>query len=133
MTTKINWETPRYGIPNFEKPHINYWPDEYPDGAPEFKAFGDMIMKYGFNTEEDNRFKTISEFKECILRGGEPVFIWNGIAYGVCFSDIGYCIAHTDGSCEKICSTSDAVLEYMVESDRLRDVITQVAVISRSL
>lgn len=130
---KINWETPRYGIPNFEKPHINYWPDEYPDGAPEFKAFGDMIMKYGFNTEEDNRFKTISEFKECILRGGEPVFIWNGIAYGVCFSDIGYCIAHTDGSCEKICGTSDAVLEYMVGSDRLRDVITQVAVISRSL
>lgn len=68
-----------------------------------------------------------------ILRGGEPVFIWNGIAYGVCFSDIGYCIAHIDGSCEKICSTPDAVLEYMVGSDRLRDVITQVTVISRSV
>lgn len=37
-----------------------------------------------YNSEEDNRFKTISEFKECIIRGGEPVFIWNGITYGVC-------------------------------------------------
>lgn len=92
-----------------------------------------MIMKYGFNTEEDNRFKTISEFKECILRGGEPVFRWNGIVCGVCFSDIGYCIAHIDGSCEKICSTPDAVLEYRVGNDRLRDVITQVTVISRSV
>ena len=33
-----------------------------------------------YNSEEDNRFKTISEFKECIIRGGEPVFVWNGDA-----------------------------------------------------
>ena len=24
----INWESPRYGIPNFEKTHINYWPED---------------------------------------------------------------------------------------------------------
>ena len=130
---KINWEFPRYGIPNFEKPHTNYWPDEYPDGAPEFKLFGGSTMKYLFNTEEDNRFKTISEFKECIIRGGEPVFTWRGITYGVCFSDIGYCIARADGSYEKLCTTPDSVLEYTVSGDRLRDVITQVTVISRAI
>ena len=130
---KINWESPRHGVPNFEKPHINYWPDEYPDGAPDFKTFGDMIMNYLFNTYEDNKFKTISEFKECIIRGGEPVFRWNSIVYGVCFSDSGYCIARIDGNCEKMCNTPDDVLEYMVGNDRLRDVITKVTVISRSI
>lgn len=32
-----------------------------------------------YNSEEENRFKTISEFKECIIRGGEPVFSGTGI------------------------------------------------------
>ena len=130
---KINWESPRYGIPNFEKPHINYWPDEYPNGAPEFKLFGGMQVKYGLNSEEDNRFRTISEFKECIIRGGEPVFMWNGVQYGVCFHNDGYCIAHLDGEYEGIYHTPDDVLEYVVGNDRLRDVITQVTVISRNI
>ncbi len=30
-------------------------------------------MKYIFNYDEENRFKTISSFKECIIRGVEPV------------------------------------------------------------
>lgn len=34
---------------------------------------------------------------------------------------------------EKLCDTSDEVLEYMVGSDRLRDVITQVTVLDRSI
>lgn len=42
------------------------------------------------NMMEDN-FKTISAFKECIIRGGEPVFEWNGVRYGVCFAGGGYC------------------------------------------
>lgn len=130
---KINWESPRYGIPNFEKPHINYWSDEYPDGAPEFKMYGESLMKYMRNSEEDNRFKTISEFKECIIRGGEPVFVWNGNEYGVCFADSGYCIARTDGTSEKMCSTPDSVLEYTLDGDRLRDIITRVTVVSRNI
>ena len=36
-------------------------------------------------------------------------------------------------SSEKWCETSDDVLEYMVGVDRLRDVITQVAVIERTI
>lgn len=126
----INWESPRYGIPNYEKPHINYWPDEYPDGVPEFKRYGGKFM---YNSEEDNRFKTISEFKECVIRGGEPVFLWNGDVYGVCFVDSGYCIARIDGTHERICSSPDAVLEYTIHGDRLRDIITRVTVISRNI
>lgn len=90
-------------------------------------------MKNGHNSEEENRFQTISEFKECLIRGGEPVFAWNGVQYGVCFHDDGYCIAHLNGEYEKICSTPDDVLEYMVGNDRLRDVITHVKVLSRNI
>ena len=85
------------------------------------------------NNAEDNRFKTISEFKECIIRGGEPVFVWNGTPYGVCFTDSGYCIARVDGTCERICSTPDDVLEYVLDGDRLRDIVTRVTVISRNI
>ena len=90
-------------------------------------------MKYTFNSDEENHFKTISNFKECIIRGGEPVFIWKGLQYGVCFYGDKYCIALTDGEQEKICDTPDDVLYYQVGEDRLRDVITQVTVLHRNI
>ena len=65
-------------------------------------------------------FKSIREFKDCIIRG-------------VCFHGEGYCIAHEDGKGEQLCKTPDEVLEYIVSGDRLRDVITKVSVISRML
>ena len=86
-----------------------------------------------FDTEEECRFETVSEFQECIIRGGEPVFEWNGVRYGVCFAGGGYCIARTDGSCERIYNTPDELLEYMVDGERLRDIITKVYIISRSI
>ena len=88
---------------------------------------------YRCNSLEENRFKTISEFKDCIIRGGEPIFTWKNIDYGVCFAQKGYCIAKIDGSSEKLCDTPDEVLEYMVGGDRLRDVITQVTVLNRTI
>ena len=94
---------------------------------------GAKVMKYLYNSDEDNRFKTISEFVDCIIRGGEPVFEWNNECYGVCFAENGYCIAHLDGSAEKLCSTTDDVLEYMLGEDKLRDVITKVEVTERTL
>ena len=130
---KINWDSPRKGVPNFEKPHTNYWHEEYPYGAPEFKAFRGAIMKYTFNSDEENRFKTISNFKECIIRGGEPVFAWKGLQYGVCFYGDKYCIALTNGEQERIYDTPDDVLNYQMGEDRLRDVITQVTVLHRNI
>lgn len=125
---KIDWITPRYGIPNFGKP-INYWGE-----VPEFKNYGGCsLMEPVRKNMMDDNFKTISAFKECIIRGGEPVFEWNGLRYGVCFAGGGYCIAHTDGSCERIYDTPDALLEYLVDGERLRDIITKVYVVSRSV
>ena len=90
-------------------------------------------MKYTFHSDEQNHFKTISNFKECIIRGGEPVFVWKGLQYGVCFYGDKYCIALTNGEQEKICDTPDDVLNYQVGEDRLRDVITQVTVLHRNI
>lgn len=86
-----------------------------------------------FDTEEERRFETVSEFRECTVRGGEPVFEWNGVRYGVCFAGGGYCIAHTDGSRERIYNTPDELLEYKVDGERLIDIITKVCVVSRSM
>lgn len=90
-------------------------------------------MKYTLNSDEEYCFKTISNFKECIIRGGEPVFAWKGLQYGVCFYGDRYCIALANGEQERICDTPDDVLNYYVGEDRLRDVITQVTVLHRNI
>lgn len=35
------------------------------------------------NTPEQNCFVTISDFKQCINRGGEVEFVWKGIHYSI--------------------------------------------------
>lgn len=52
---------------------------------------------------------------------------------GYVFLTVGIVSARIDGNCEKMCSTPDDVLEYMVGNDCLRDVITKVTVISRTI
>lgn len=66
--------------------------------------------------------------------GAEVEFVWNGQKYG---------ISHADGkmniylweqpSSIKRFNTADDALEYMVGADRLRDVITQVTVLDRTI
>ncbi|MCI1966287.1 MAG: hypothetical protein LKJ17_09200 [Oscillospiraceae bacterium] len=127
----INWDSPKPGIPNFEKPHINY-----PDGnVPEFKYFkeaGYMSM-VGTNSFEESRFKTISDFKNCMSRNGEVEFEWNGKNYSITHPDKISISEANKHDTEKLCNTADEVLEYRVGDDRLRDVITQVTVWSRTI
>lgn len=103
-------------------------------------------------------FKTIDEFKDCINRGGEVGFIWKGKQYFVFGSRdedknspmrtyIGEAYYMKDGKHYNVESheeinleesdrqydTPDEALEYIVGGDRLRDVITQVEVIDRTL
>lgn len=147
-----------HGIPNKHTDphdHIIDWskgfpnpgpPINYPEGAPEFKRFGGIRqMNYvGTNSLEENRFKTISDFKWCVNCGGEVEFEWKGRSYGVwpklrktpdaplqmLISEI---LVDDMVATEKWCDTADEVLEYMVGDDRLRDVITQVTVWDRTI
>ena len=91
-------------------------------------------MKNQYNSIEQNRFETISEFKECLIRGGEIEFSWNGTNYTVgSYGDKISIAEFNQQDTEKLCDTPDEVLEYMVGNDRLRDVITQVAVLERTI
>lgn len=141
---------PKYhGVPHT---HSIYWDELGPrlshDDMP-FKQYGRKSVKMGTvvgtNSLEDNRFKTISDFKWCMKRGGEVQFNWKGVSY-CCFG----CVCPSSGQeprmvicqassaevnarTEKWCDTADEVLEYMVSGDRLRDVITQVTVWDRTI
>ena len=127
----INWDSPKPGMPNFEKPHINY-----PNGAPEFKNYGgtkNMNTIVQTNSLEEDRFKTISDFKDCMARHGEVEFEWNGKNYSITHPDKISISEANKHDTEKMCNTADEVLEYKVGDDRLRDVITQVTVWSRTI
>lgn len=128
----IYWDNPA-GYPD-PQPPINY-----PNGAPELKKYGELcFMKNTVipaNTPEQNRFTTISDFKTCMRWHGEVEFIWNGKIYCITHRSnrkIGISTAYQRET-EKLCDTSDEVLEYMVGNDRLRDVITQVTVLDRTI
>ena len=93
---------------------------------------------------QDYRFKTISEFKQCINHGGEVVFIWNGKTFGISpglkksasspeqFLISQIFIENSDET-EKWCDTADEVLEYVIDGNRLRDIITQVEITDRTI
>ena len=128
----IHWDNPA-GYPD-PQPAINY-----PNGAPEFKQWREVYnVKYTIspdNTVEQNRFVSISDFKTCMKWHGEVEFMWNENLYSITprsNGKISISMAYREDT-EKLCDTSDEVLEYMVGSDRLRDVITQVTVLDRSI
>lgn len=134
----IDWST---GFPKLGPP-INY-----PDGAPEFKVFGGckhMNKIIGMNSPEENRFQTISDFKWCVNSGGEVEFEWKGAVFGIwpklrkapnapLQMVISQIYIENSASTEKWCDTADELLDYVVCGDRLRDVITQVTVIDRTI
>lgn len=116
----------------------NYWSGNIPD----FKAYRgyncnmDWHIQKSRNTLEDNRFTTISDFKWCMRCGGEVELTWKGIHFGI--------VPYGDGKkisiylwnrpeTERVFNSSDDALEYIVGGDRLRDVITQVTVLDRTI
>ena len=90
----------------------------------------------GHNSLEENRFKTISDFKWCMRCGGEVELEWNGIHFGIVpygeAKKISIYLWNRPET-ERVFNTADDALEYMVGGDRLRDVITQVTVLDRTI
>ena len=124
-------------------------PINYPDGAPEFKLFSrSSIMEKNTTIFEncDDNFKTIAEFKWCMANGGELQFEWKGkefCAFGALRKTedshiqmfIGpNCVTEEKfpGVYEELwCDTPDELLEYVIDGEKLRDIITQVNVFDR--
>ena len=87
------------------------------------------------NSPEQNRFTTISDFKAYMRWHGEVEFAWKENLYVITHRSSGKISisAANREETEKLCDTADEVLDYMLGSDRLRDVITQVTVLDRTI
>lgn len=127
----INWDNPA-GFPD-PQPPINY-----PGGAPEFKSFERRFyMKNTIvpsNSLEQNRFTTISDFQTCMRWHGEVEFLWNGVHYSITHRNGRIYISHSGiQETERSFATSGDILAYDVGSCQLRDIITKVTVVFRSV
>ena len=95
-----------------------------------------MKGKTIYMSPEDNRFETISDFTWCLKCGGEIQFRWKGQDYGVVRYGLNHKItayrAHDEAS-QRAYDSADEALEYRIGEERLRDIITQVEVIFRSI
>ncbi len=110
----------------------------YPDGAPELKQYTKEVCLLNSHIipydSEAYRFKTISEFKTSMRYGAEVVIEWQGQEYGIWSENGMIRITRPEVPDEsQIFKTSDAALDYMVGNDRLRDVITKVTVLDRTI
>lgn len=86
------------------------------------------------NSADQNRFVTISGFKTCMRWHGEVEFMWENTVYNITHYNGYISISHSRcQETEKLCKSFDEVLEYIVGTDRLRDVITQVTVLDHTI
>lgn len=128
---RIDWNNPdEHPVPGS--------PINYADGAPELKQYTRTLTMDNYIVVPDGsmNFETISEFKRSLRWGAEIEFVWNNITYGVVRygTDNKMTIYQANRpDTEKVCDTADDVLEYMLGDDRLRDVVTKVQVVSRSI
>lgn len=86
------------------------------------------------NTPDQNRFISISDFNDCMRWGGEVEFLWKGVTYNITHYNDNIAISlsrRQDTEMQR--KTADKILEDTVGSDRLRDVITQVTVLDRTI
>lgn len=82
------------------------------------------------------RFQSIEDFKDCLNRGGEIEFLWDGVHYGVVRYGIDDKItiyeAYQPGT-EVAYASADEVLQHLIGTNRLGEVITQLKVLDRTV
>lgn len=114
-------------------------PINYPDGVPEFKSFiykelSAMSEKLDNIQQENLDFQTISEFKGCMKAHGELEFVWNNKSYSITHPNGEISICQGNQYAEAFdAGTADEILDYLIDGIRLRDIITKVKVIDRTV
>ncbi len=104
-----------------------------------------------FSDSETLKFESISDFKWCMKCHGEVEFTWNGKAYSIVHVEDKINIGegyYTDSNgvrrnvkshepCSDIegmyAETADEILEYTIDGDKLRDIITEIQVEVRTI
>lgn len=132
----INWDNKQ----GFPKPGS---PINYPDEVPEFKSFKEIknmnndkkITYKVIQVDPENyRFKTISDFKWAMEYNSEVTFEWNRKDYSITHPDgvISICESFKRET-EKCYDSPDEALEYVIDGQKLREIITKVKVWSRTI
>ena len=86
------------------------------------------------NSLEQNRFTTISDFQTYMRWHGEVEFLWNGVHYSITHRNGRIYISHSGiQETERSFATSKDILAYEIDSCQLRDIITKVTVVFRSV
>ncbi len=96
------------------------------------------------NSPGEDNFKSINDFKDCIIRGGEIEFIYDNKIFGISYPPNNLidfnkeilisqvCIENPEET-EMWCDTADEILEYIIDGVKLRDIITKVEVTYRTI
>ena len=83
---------------------------------------------------EESRFKTIEEFKFAMECHSEVLFEWNNKDYSITHPDGIISVCEGDKYSEaKDYETVNEALEYMIDGQKLREVITKVEVFDRTI
>ena len=83
---------------------------------------------------EDINFKTVREFKFAVNHGSEIQFEWNNKDYAITHPDgmIYVCEAYTEKNAKQY-KTVDEALEYIIDGQKLSEIITKVQVWDRTI
>lgn len=138
---EIDWSK---GFPYIGKP-INYL-----DVVPEFKCYkGKNFMSEPIIvTSNDMCFESLADFKWSLEYGGEVVFEWNDNSFGAFKymqktpdSPEQFCIRPSDSTQKEYpgkyedyyADTVDEILDYEIDGNKLRDIVTRISVEWRTL
>ena len=88
-----------------------------------------------YNLQQENlNFQTISEFKWCMKAHGELEFMWKNKFYSITHLNGKISICQGDHYAEAFdAETSDEILDFLIDGVKLRDIITKVTVIDRTV
>jgi hypothetical protein len=132
------------------------WSGGFPDFGPPMGLDSFMSFSYHYkgavkmhsdnnpNNNEENRFRSISDFKWCMKCGGEVEFCYKGRVFGifpklkktpVSEQQILVIEKHVQNqeTTKLWADNADAALEYLIAGVRLRDIITEVEVTDRTV
>ncbi|MGW8115310.1 hypothetical protein ACVS9P_09155 [Caproicibacterium sp. NSD3] len=88
-----------------------------------------------YNIQQENlNFQTISEFKWCMKAHGELEFAWKNKSYSITRPDGKISICQRDHYSEAFDAESpDEIWDLLIDGIKLRDIITKVKVIDRTV
>ena len=137
----IDWTK---GFP-FPKKPINY-----PSGAPKFKYYKEnQNMNKKIESFDELAFESIGDFKWHIAHGCEIEFIWHGKSYSITHPNGLICIGegyyYKDGNAFNLLSNEpydpneilasanpDDILDFFIDGQKLRDIVTQIGIVDRT-